>query len=331
MSGVDTRNKLIGIIKQHQLDNGITKLPIGKLSELAGITRQAFNRYYGDLKDYAKGSQSISKLLVSDCTSLSQLLESKEKRLAQLEFQLIEIQATHKAELAETLNKHITSLMNNDVMIYESGQISATLTSQNNHNAQLIKRVTELEVSNTKLIADATSTYSFNNASNSIKSSKNFIPLEIDIKALCKSYAVSNDFDEYEDAKDAEIQKNIKIIKALPILEKVDVVVFQERYISDFGSFCKTINPRPDHILVVLQLPLYSRAEIQLIIKELTPVASISIYVPYSSSEAVIASKRKFIYRGVPEEELKDADEARVPLMEWGFDSIQVKRIKQGD
>ncbi|MNG12878.1 hypothetical protein D3C84_965150 [compost metagenome] len=111
----------------------------------------------------------------------------------------------------------------------------------------------------------------------------------------------------------------------------MDIVVFQERYISDFGSFCKTINPRPDHVLVALQLPLYSRAEIQLIVKELTPVASISIYVPYSSSEAVIASKRKFIYRGVPEEELKDADEARVPLMDWGFDSIQVKRIKQGD
>lgn len=331
MSSQDTRNKLIGIIKQHQLDNGMSKLPIGKLSELAGITRQAFNRYYGDLKEYATGKQSIARLLVDDSASLSELLENREERITQLELELIKARTTHKVELEKAIENHITSLMNNDIMIYESGQISATLINQNNHNAYLIKRVTELELNNTKMVADAVSAPNFNSSDRLSKSTKNLMPLEIDLKAARKAYASSNNFVAYEDAKDAEIQKAIKTIKSLPAPQKSDIIIFQERYISDFRLFCDKIHHQETHPLIILQLPLYNREEIQLVIKELQPAASISIQIPYSISEAIISAKRQFSFRDVPVEELQDADAAKIPSMDWGFDSIQVTRIKQGD
>ena len=52
MSPPDTRSLLVELIKQHQLENGLIKLGVAELSMRAGITRQAFNRYYSDLKDY---------------------------------------------------------------------------------------------------------------------------------------------------------------------------------------------------------------------------------------------------------------------------------------
>ncbi|MGF6329370.1 hypothetical protein [Pseudomonas sp. BS3782 TE3695] len=331
MSSQDTRKKLIAIIKQHQLDNGMSKLPIGILSELAGITRQAFNRYYGDLKEYATGKQSVARLLVDDGASLSELLENREERITQLELELTKAKLAHKTELEKAIENHITSLMNNDIMVYESGQISATLVNQTNHNAYLIKRVTELEVSNTKMVADAVSASTFNRSDRPSKSTKNFIALELDLNAARRAYASSNDFVAYEDAKDAEIQKAIKTIKSLPAPKKADIVIFQERYISDFSLFCTKIHPQENHILIILQLPLYNREEIQLVIKELQPAASISIQIPYSTSDAIVSAKRQFSFRDVPAEELQDADAAKIPLMDWGFDSIQVTRIKQGD
>ncbi|MFJ2548821.1 hypothetical protein ACIOVF_20440 [Pseudomonas sp. NPDC087612] len=331
MSSQDTRNKLIGIIKQHQLDNGMSKLPVGKLSELSGITRQAFNRYYGDLKEYATGKQSIARLLVDDSASLSEMLENREEKIAQLKQELIKASIAHKEELEKAIEHHITSLMNNDIMVYESGQISSTLINQNNHNAYLSKRVTELEVRNAKMVADAVSAPTSTGSNYTTNSAKNFIALELDLKAARKAYASSNDFSAYEDAKDTEIQKAIKTVNSLPDSQNADVVIFQERYISDFNLFCKKIYPRESHTLVALQLPLYSREEIQLVVKEIRPINSISIHIPYSSSDAVISAKRQFSFRDVPAEELQDADTAKTPLMDWGFDSIQITRIKQGD
>ncbi len=83
--------------------------------------------------------------------------------------------------------------------------------------------------------------------------------------------------------------------------------------------------------MIVMQLPLYSREEIQIVLKAFHAAVSVSIYVPYSSSETIITSQRKFNTRGVPPEELKDADSAKIPLIDWGFDSVHVIKIKQGD
>lgn len=331
MSSEDTRKKLIEIIKHHQLENGLIKLQIGKLSELAGITRQAFNRYYGDLKDYATGQESIGKLLIDDKASLGQLLESNIFRAAQLEQQLADATSKHKYEIDKAIRNHVTALMSNDLMIYESQQIRSTLTAQGNHNVSLIDKINQLQVENTKLVADSASMTDILESSRSSKTIKNFIPIELDMKRATKKYAATSDFNAYEDAKDSEINKSIEFIKCLPDPQSTEIVLFQERYISDFKKFCDKMHPQHGLTMIVMQLPLYSREEIQIVLKALQAVTSVSIYIPHCDSEAVVSAQRKFSQRNVPPEELKDADTAKTPLIDWGFDSVHVIRIKQGD
>ncbi len=237
MSSQDTRNKLIDIIKRHQLENGLTKLQISKLAELAGITRQAFNRYYGDLKIYATGEESIGKLLIDDKASLSQLLESKEQRVSQLEQALIEAHESHKDELNKAIRNHTTSLMKNDLMIYESAQLQSTLAAQRDHTASLIERINELQITNTKLVAESISATTARDTSRSYKTVKNFISVALDMKKAIKQYSASCDFDAYEDSKDSEINKSIELIQPILHRNKAEVILFQERYISDFNKF----------------------------------------------------------------------------------------------
>lgn len=331
MSSQDTRNKLIEVIKTHQLENGLTKLQVGKLAELAGITRQAFNRYYGDLKTYATGEESIGKLLVDDKISLSLLLNRNEQRVLQLEQELINAHEAHKQELDKAIRNHTTSLMSNDLMIYESAQLQSTLAAQRDHTVSLIERINELQIANTKLVAESISAATARETSRSNKTATNFIPVALDMKKANKEYATSSDFDAYEDSKDRAINKTIESIRPILDRNKAEVVLFQERYISDFKKFCEKIHPQHDLTMIVMQLPLYSREEIQIVLKAFHTAASVSIYVPYSSSDAVIAAQRKFSTISVPPEELKDADAAKTPLIDWGFDSVHVIKIKQGD
>jgi AcrR family transcriptional regulator len=331
MSSQATRERLISLIKQHQLDNGQSKLSITKLSDAAGISRQAFNRYYGDLKDYCTGKLSIARLLVDDNASLHELIENKEERISSLEKELNSIRTTHKAELEAVVDNYLSTLMNNDIISFEAGQLAATLTSQGNHNAFLNKRVTELKVQNAKLTMDLVGASSNDSPHTTEKSDKNFIVFDLDLSTAKKAFLVSKSFNDYEDAKYSAISKIEDSIKKLPNPENLDVLFFQEKYISDFNLFCKGALPAKGRTLIVVRLPLYSQEELKLLMKNLAPINSFSIYVPYSPSNAVISAKRQFSFRDIPLEEIKLADTARTPLPVWGFESIHINKVKQGD
>lgn len=331
MSSQATRDKLISIIKEHQLNHGQSKLPISQLANLAGISRQAFNRYYGDLKDYSIGKESIAKLLGGDNLSLNEIIESNEARLRRLEEELSSLKTAHQAELDSVVLNHTTTLMNNDIIAFNAGQLTATLTNQSNHNAFLNKRVTELEVHNAKLTLDAIAAAGGSSSTLTVKTDKNFITFNLDLSSEKKAYALTKNFSAYEDAKDSLIAKTISEIKKLPNPDDIDIILFQDRYISEFNTFCSKQSPRMGKTLVVVRLPIYSREELQIILKDVHPISAVSIHIPYSSSEAIISAKRKFSFRDVPEEEIKDADGAKIPLITWGFDNVSISKIRQGD
>lgn len=330
MSSQKTRDRLIAIIKAHQLQHGHKKLGVSQLADAAGISRQAFNRYYGDLKDYATGKESIARLLVDDNSSLSEIIENRDERIARLENELTNVKSAHKRELENVVNNYLSTLMNNDILAFEASQISATLTSQGNHNAHLNKLVTELEVKNAKLTLDIAS---LNNDTSNIatKSDKNFLSFDLNLDSAKKIYTETKNISDYEDYKDRKIYEIAEQIKKLPNPELIDILFFQEKYISNFQLFCKRTTPPKNRLLTVIQLPIYSQEEIKLLIKKLSPISSFSIYVPYCASEAVLSAQRKFSFRDIPPEELSYADQAKLPLMSWGFDSIYVVKIKQGD
>ncbi|VVP58868.1 TetR/AcrR family transcriptional regulator [Pseudomonas fluorescens] len=331
MSSPQTRDRLVSIIKQHQLKHGVSKLPVAKLAEAAGISRQAFNRYYSDLKDYSIGKASIARLLIDDNASLNELIENKDERILRLEKELVNSRETHKAELEAVVKNHISSLMNNDIMAFEANQLTSTLINQGNHNAYLNKRITELEVNNAKLTHNIITAASSDSSNIIEKSDKNFIAFGLNLSAANKAYACSKSFIEYEKAKDEELLKIVRKITKLPNPENIDILFFQEKYISDFTIFCNRTHPSKARTLITIKLPLYSQEEIKLFMKSLSPITSFSIYVPYSSSDAIISAKRKFSFRDIPPEELMDADNAKIPLMTWGFESIYITRVKQGD
>ncbi|WP_430491715.1 hypothetical protein [Pseudomonas fulva] len=331
MSSQDTRDRLVTIIKKHQLDNGQSKMSVEALSKAAGISRQAFNRYYSDLKDYSTGKLSIARLLVEDSASLQELLESKDGRIARLESELSVIQAKHIAEIDAVTDNYLSTLMNNDIMAFDAGQLTATLTGQGNHNAYLNKKVTELKVEVAKLTMELATTSGNETHQVREKSDKNFIVFDLDLRAANKAYIETRDFSNYEDAKHLAISRIGESIKKLPTPETIDILFFQDRYISDFKLFCKRALPAKGRTLIVIRLPLYSQEELKLAMRNLAPISSFSIYIPYSSSEAIISAKRQFSFRDIPPEELKIADAARIPLPSWGFESIQISKIKQGE
>nr|GFB90240.1 hypothetical protein [Tanacetum cinerariifolium] len=331
MSSQATRDKLIGIIKEHQLSNGQSKLPIAKLADLAGISRQAFNRYYGDLKDYSVGKESVAKLFTNDNESLGEIIDNKESMILRLQQELAATKVAHKAELEAAISNHISTLMNNDIMAFEAGQITATLTGQSNHNAYLNKRVTELEVKNVKLTMEALSSAHATNSNYAEKSDKNFIVFGLDLSAAKKSYAASGDFDAYEDAKEVAVTNITKNLIKLPNPENIDIVLFQDKYISDFDAFCSKISPYQNRTTIVIRLPIYSREELQFILKDLQQISSISIHVPFTASETTTSANRRFGNRDIPPEELKDADNAKLPSITWGFEEVIVFRVRQGE
>lgn len=331
MSSQETRDRLIAIIKEHQLQHGQSKLPVSQLADAAGISRQAFNRYYGDLKEYSLGKESIAKLLVDDNASLSQIIENSEGKLQRLQRAFAEAQKAHERELQLVTKNYVSTLMNNDVMAFEAGQLTSTLTNQSNHNAFLNKRVTELEVKNAKLTIDAVASANAEHANHAEKTDKNFTTYSPDLAPANKAYAISKDFNLYEDEKDAAISRIFQQIKKLPNPESTDVVFFQERYISDFSSFCAKQHPYINRKMVVIRLPVFSREELQLLIRSLQPISSISICVPFTASDAVTSANRKFHFRGTPSEEFTDADAAKMPQPNWGFESIQLFKVRQGE
>ncbi|MHA6140929.1 hypothetical protein ACX3YC_26475 [Pseudomonas mohnii] len=331
MSNQETRERLIAIIKQHQLERRHTKLSVKLLSQSAGISRQAFNRYYADLKDYASGKLPISRLLLGDHASLNEIIENKDEQILRLVNELKTARLSHKAELQAVVKNHLSTLMNNDITAFEADQVSATLTGQGNHNAYLSKRITDLEIKNIKLNLDLVTAEAADASSPVEKSDKNFIIFELDLSNANKLYAVSNNFNEYENTKENELSKIIKKIKKLPNPESIDILFFQDKYLSDFKLFCNRLYPTKSRTLITIRLPIYSQEELKFIMKDLIPITSFSIYVPFSPSDAITVAKRKFSFRDIPPEELKIADDAKTPSITWGFESIHINRIKQGD
>ena len=331
MSCQETRDRLISIIKEHQLQHGQSKLPVAQLADAAGISRQSINRYYGDLKDYLVGKESIAKLLVDDNASLSQIIENSEGKFQRLQREFAEAQKAHKIELQAVTKNYISTLMNNDIMAFEAGQLTSTLTNQSNHNAFLNKRVTELEVKNAKLTIDAVASATAKFSNFAEKTDKNFIIFSPDLSPANNTYRTSKNFNLYEDEKDAAISGIFKKIKKLPNPESIDVVFFQERYISNFSYFCEKKLPYIDRKMVVIRLPIFSREELQLLIRSLQPISSISICIPFAASDAVTSANRKFNFRDTPIEEFTNADAAKTPQPNWGFESIQLYKVRQGE
>lgn len=322
---VDTRTRLVELIKEHQLEFGLKKLPIGKLAERAEISRQSFNRFYSDLKPYSEG-QSIAELLADNPDASRRFLAQKDREADQLRNDIDELKKRHAKELEQAVSQHVSSLMNNDILAFEANEMNALLASQSQNIEMLKKKLTGYELKETRLqMTEAESQLARDGVS---KSPKNFLVIEPDLEKANSAYKKNQSFDDYEDLKEKAIDESIEAITKLPDPSKIHVVIYMDRFLYPFSEFCESIPANNTKLTVCLRLPVFTQTEVGMVLTKLSRMDSISIHIPHSTSEAITAANRKFKYRDVPQEEFTDADKARTPLITWGFDEVRVFKVK---
>lgn len=101
MSSKGTEEKLIRIISEHYLDGGRESLTIQVASKRAGISRQAFSRYYGHLKPYVLGKRPVEELMNGSIENVRGLLTKCQYRVRGLQEELEGV----RAECNETIEK----------------------------------------------------------------------------------------------------------------------------------------------------------------------------------------------------------------------------------
>ncbi|WP_223434646.1 MULTISPECIES: hypothetical protein [unclassified Pseudomonas] len=327
-SGAQRRKLLIEIIVEHHLSGNRSKLKLKDVADRAGISRQALDRYYGDLKPYIAGKRDVADLvngneLRSQVQTKTAVNEVEAKYTEQIE----RLKAEHEKTLQKELDRHITSLMNSDIVLLESDQIRISLERQTLHNADLLSQIQRLEL---KLALGVDANSSFAKETESSKNTK--LVFDLDIEALCIDYQRGKNFDTFEDQKNVELRKIRDKLSKYANTSGVRVIFFSDRYISRFKSFADQYISLPKEVSLIVRLPLFSRSEIIAFTRHIPNTFKTSIYIPhFSGSESEKKLQRLGIYKSLlPPEEVKGADNADQPAIAWGFDEVNFFKINPG-
>lgn len=326
MSSVITRSKIVSAIVEEKVKNPSVKLKIQDICAIVEISRQSFNRYYSDLKPYMKGEKPISELIEGeDEISSNQLLCTYQSKIIELESKLHNIEGEHIKEVANIKNSITTSLMNNDLTLYDADAVRLQLQKQSLHNDKLLNKIntlqTELNKQHIKQNIEPVITLS----------SANFEILEDNFELIFRNYIDKVDIDTFEDEKDNEIDHIITKLNKISANRKVITILFMERYLCSFKKFVERYVFDSETFHLFTRLPIHSRSELKLILKRLSCQLEIKIYIPYSESEAITKTQRQFFFKNVPELELQAADKSFIPSVQDGFDTVCQYRINQGD
>ncbi|MCW2293110.1 AcrR family transcriptional regulator [Pseudomonas sp. BIGb0408] len=322
---VDRRSAIIELLVAHHLSGNTAKLKIQDVAERLGISRQTLHLYYRDLKPYISGKKDIGEL-VSGTAQRIQI----EKQLvvndttAKWKTELQRVKQEHQRELQKALDSHITSLMNNDILMLESNQVRISLERQTLHNVELIKKITELELKLTQksLLSNSSASHA-----------QNKLAYDVDIQHLCGAYASNGNIDAFEDAKIAELGKIKQKLAKFSDEPDTHIIILLDKYISRFSIFAENYRSLSRETSLIVRLPLFTRDEITGFLGGLPKSAKKSIYIPYCSSDTERKAQRTFIYQQapVPPDEVKAADRADIPLVAWGFDQVVHFKVQQGE
>lgn len=325
-----TEQKLIRIIAEHQIDTGGKKLLIGDVSTEAGITRQAFNRYYKHLTPYVTGKKPIEEIMVDSGTiQATDLLAKSQRRIRKLQVQIDHLKASHEKELRDIKNSYITSLMNNDITLFESDELRVLLEKQSLNNEKLLKRIQELQIELTK--EKAWSVTAENRTTENNEALADVAVVDLDLDPVFDNYADTLDLDIFEDAKDAAIEKSLKRINKLSEADDSNLVIFMDRYISSFKHFVAGYRCSGAGTYIIARLPIFTRTELKMFMRKLSHKRPASIHIPFCDSKSVVQAQRGFLFRKVPVPELEQADRAYTPSISDGFEQVVIFSVKQGD
>lgn len=335
----DTRRILIDLIAQHQASNPSVKLGVGELSVRAGISRQAFNRYYGDLKDYAWGVKPIGDLLIdTDHDRTKDLINQNQASLKELQQQMSRLGAEHEKEMEKTVDSYITSLMINDITLHGANDIRVTLEKQTLYNLELKKQINQLEIELSRskqavaltTIGGKPGSGADEGAGLSRKGEK--IKVDVDLEKAYAAYTATKSLDEYEDKKDIAINAAVRSINRLATDKSCTIVLFAERYICRFGVFFDRYQPNDDSLHIVVRIPIFDGTELKRFVANLAPASAIHVHIPFMASVSAFNLQRSFFFKTIPEFELKYANAADpITIAMDRIDQVIHFKPKQGD
>lgn len=322
----DRRQVIKDIIVSHYTSGAIHKLKLKDVAKRAGITRQALDRYYSEFKPYIAGKKDVTDLV--DGTAAKAMVETQatiNATDAKWKARLDQVLVERDKEIAKAINSHVSTLMNDDIAMFESNQLRKSLEKQTLHAVELTKKNALLEL---KLATSFQREAPLQSAS-----SRDKIIYDVDIEQLCIHYQRTKSLDDFEDAKEAELIAIREKFARFTSMPDVHVVLFADRYVSRFNKFAERYTTLPDETCLIIRLPLFSRAEINNFIKHMPSTFKKSLHVPYMPLDTERKAQRVFIYQrnALPEQEIRAADSADTPSMTWGLDEIVSFKVQVGD
>lgn len=326
----ETRLKLIDIIADHQASYPSQKLPTGELSQRAGISRQAFSRYYSDLKDYASGKKPIGDLLanVSSVRTI-ELLNQHQATLRTAQQKLARVEEQYNDEMKKEMELYVTSLMMNDISMHGANEIRVTLEKQTLYNMELKKQLSHMEIELAR--AKQASMFSPNSRGDGTGLNTEKVKVEVDLAKAFATYVSTKSLDEFEDLKDIAVASALRSINKLAAEKRCNIVIFSERYISRFKLFFEKYHSTEPGLTIVVRLPIFDRSEMRAFLSKLAPSHSISLYIPYCESQSEINAQRGFYFGEVSKPEIEAADNSDTFLINQGFHKIVHFKVKQGE
>ncbi|MBD8755656.1 hypothetical protein [Pseudomonas coleopterorum] len=295
----DTRQRLIDSIVRHYYSTDRKDLKVATVAQEAGITRQALHRYHSDLLGYIKGDKDVGNLLpANQPDSVSELLIIAQKRALDLENELTSIERRHKKALKFALDSHITTLMNNDITLFGADEVRISLEKQtalvDNYGGQITTLKAQLAKAQ------------LNGNGSMLKSQQGMlISFEPKMHNALAAYKKDSDYNAYLEIKDKELNKITSKINAFT--GETNLVIYLERYISEFNDFLKYLPP-PRSAQIIVRIPLFTSLEVKNFVKRITVPGTKHVYIPEAPSRSEATAQRKFRAFSVPEEELTRAE-----------------------
>jgi hypothetical protein len=325
----ETKSKLIELIAKHQIENPGKKLKTTELSEWAGISRQAFHRFYSDLKPYLAGKPIQSFLEEMDFNSTNDLLSQAQARIAEFETRLADIEHKHQEEIEELKDTYITSLMNDDIALFDASEVRQNMIRHSLHLDTLLKKINSLESELTKEKMKQISAAALSGSKPSFKGK--IVTLQPELQVLFDQFERDGDQDKFEQDKDEEVFKLPEKINKCRASGECNVILFIDRYISSFEKFTHEYLCEGALTHVFVRLPLFSQMECKDFLRRMDKKGSVSVHFPFCESEVTSRAQRTFYFRNIPPSEATAADKAQLPSWKDGFSSICAAIVKLGD
>lgn len=329
MSVSETKSKLIELIAKYQIEKPGKKIKVTELSALAGISRQAFHRFYSDLNPYLVGKSIQGLLEKVDFNFSSDLLSQAQKRVTELEMKLTNFEREHQEEIRELNDTYITSLMNDDIARFDAREVRENMVKHSLHLDSLLKKINDLESKLTKekmkQISAAPPA-----GSRELYGGK-IVVIQPDLQELFDRIEKDGDQGRFEDNKDERIFKLTEKINKLLIVGECKVILFIDRYISSFEKFTNEYHCEGPQTHIFVRLPLFSQMECKDFLKHLDKKGNVFVHFPFCESEVTSRAQRTFHFRNIPPSEAAAADKAQLPSWKDGFSNICASIVKLGD